>query len=117
MRICQIDDLMNPGALSFKIGEGDWPLRAFVVRQSDSIRAYVNRCPHAGHPLDLVPGRFLTSDGRAILCSSHAALFTPLDGRCFDGPCPGQMLQSIPIEVRDSAVWLSAAFDPSKYDP
>ena len=117
MRICQLDDLTDPGALRFSIGEGDWPLRAFLVQKAGSIRAYVNRCPHAGHPLDLIPGRFMTADGQAIVCSSHAALFTPLEGRCFDGPCPGQRLQGIPVEVRDGAVWLSASFDPTCYQP
>ena len=34
-----------------------------VVRVGEEVCGYVNRCPHAGHPLDLLPHRFLTADG------------------------------------------------------
>jgi nitrite reductase/ring-hydroxylating ferredoxin subunit len=117
MRICPLADLDDPGARAFKVGDGNWPLRAFVVRDGASVRAYVNRCPHAGHPLDLVPGRFLSGDGQTILCSSHAAEFTIADGVCVAGPCPGRSLQRLPIEVRDGAIWLAEAFRLQDYEP
>jgi nitrite reductase/ring-hydroxylating ferredoxin subunit len=63
------------GARGFTVAGGDWPLRGLVVRCGDCVRGCLNRCPHAGHPLDLMPGRFLTADGRFIRCSSHGALF------------------------------------------
>ena len=39
------------------MGEGDWPLRGFVVRRGELVRAYVNHCPHAGFPLNWQPAR------------------------------------------------------------
>ncbi len=117
MQICHLSDLLDPGARSFRVGEGAWPLRAFVVRHGEQVRAYVNRCPHAGHPLDLVPGRFLVTDGSAIQCSSHGAQFDPEDGLCFIGPCAGRALQPIPITVSDDQIWLADSFRLADYDP
>ena len=53
--ICPLHELADPGASAFTMGEGDWPLRGFVVRQGDSVHAYVNHCPHAGFPLNWSP--------------------------------------------------------------
>ena len=114
---CPADSLPPGRTAKFRLSRRGKTIEGFVINSNGRYHAYVNRCPHAGHPLDLVPGRFLTSDGQAILCSSHAARFTPLEGLCFDGPCPGQMLQPVPVDVRDGAVWLSATFDAASYQP
>ena len=73
--ICPLHELGDPGAKGFTMGEGDWPLRGFVVRRGGSLRAYVNHCPHAGFPLNWTPDRFLAPDASLILCSMHGALF------------------------------------------
>jgi nitrite reductase/ring-hydroxylating ferredoxin subunit len=97
--ICRLTELDETGARAFTIGAGDWPLRGFVVRAGQEVRGYVNRCPHAGHPLNLAAHRFLTSDGTLILCCSHGALFEKLTGYCVAGPCAGQRLREIPVQV------------------
>ena len=104
--ICRLSDLEGEAARPFTIGRGDWPLRGLVVRTAHGVHAYVNRCPHAGHPLDLVPGRFLTADGLLILCSSHGALFEKSTGLCVAGPCPGRSLTRVPLEVHSGLVML-----------
>jgi nitrite reductase/ring-hydroxylating ferredoxin subunit len=75
------------------------------------MRAYVNRCPHAGHALDLLPGRFLTADGGLIVCASHGALFEKATGYCVAGPCAGRSLTPVALEVRSGYVLLGAAAD------
>ena len=109
--ICRLRDLEQHGARGFTIGEGDFPLRGFVVQVADGVRGYVNRCPHAGHPLDLLPQRFLTVDGALILCSSHGALFEKSSGQCVAGPCVGRSLIPVPIEVRGGCVLLADDVD------
>ena len=104
--ICRLTDLQETGARAFRVGGGDWPLRGFVVRSGTEVRAYVNHCPHAGHPLDLRPNRFLTPDGSLIVCASHGALFEKEGGQCIAGPCAGQSLRAIAVEVRDGLVLL-----------
>jgi nitrite reductase/ring-hydroxylating ferredoxin subunit len=107
--ICRLDDLDAGGARGFSIGTGDWPLRGFVVRINDQVRGFVNSCPHARHPLNFKPNQFLTMDGTLILCSSHGALFEKLTGYCVAGPCFGQSLQTLPLEVSDGYVMLAPA--------
>ena len=109
--ICRLSDLEQHGARGFTIGEGDFPLRGFVVRVGDGVRGYVNRCPHAGHPLNLFPQRFLTVDGGLILCSSHGALFEKAGGQCVAGPCVGRSLIPVPLAVRAGGVLLADDID------
>lgn len=104
--LCALRDLADPGSRAFSLGEGDWPVRGFVVRRGQEVFAYVNRCPHAGHPLNMRPDRFLTPDGSLILCNSHGAMFEIETGVCVAGPCPGQRLRRISVRVQDDLVVL-----------
>ena len=70
----------------------------FVVNHAGEHHAYVNRCPHAGTPLDRPPHGFLTEDGRHLVCSTHGAVFAPETGICVEGPCPGARLQPLRVE-------------------
>jgi nitrite reductase/ring-hydroxylating ferredoxin subunit len=109
--VCRLTELEAYGARAFTIGGGDWPLRGFVVRAGATLYAYVNRCPHAGHPLNLLPGRFLTPDGALVLCSSHGALFEKQTGLCVAGPCAGRSLTPVPLEIRSGFVMLADGAD------
>jgi nitrite reductase/ring-hydroxylating ferredoxin subunit len=106
--VCRVSDLDAQGARGFTIGTGDWPLRGFVVRAGADIRGYLNDCPHAHHPLNLLPHRFLSADGSLIVCSSHGALFEKLTGVCVAGPCAGASLRSVPLQVEAGFVLLAA---------
>jgi len=109
--VCRETELEAHGVRAFTIGAGDWPLRGFVVRVGAQLRGFVNRCPHAGHPLNLLPDRFLTPDGALLLCSSHGALFEKLTGYCVAGPCAGRSLTPVPLEVRSGFVLLADGVD------
>ena len=109
--ICRLADLQEPGVRAFTLGRGAWPLRGFVVRAGRAVHGYVNRCPHAGHPLDLVPGRFLTADGLLILCSSHGALFEKSTGLCVAGPCAGRALAGVALKIESGFVMLADSVD------
>ena len=104
--VCRLSEIEG-GARGFSIGGSDWPLRILVVRVADTVRGYLNRCPHAGHPLDLRPQHFLTADGTLILCSSHGALFEKPTGYCVAGPCAGRSLIPVPLEVKCGVVLLA----------
>jgi naringenin degradation protein FdeD len=109
--VCRLADLEEHGARAFTVGGGDWPLRGFVVLCGKEVRGYVNHCPHAGHPLNLRPHRFLTPDRAMILCSSHGALFEKDAGRCLAGPCAGEQLRPVPLEVIGDVVQIAANAD------
>lgn len=103
--VCQLADLDATGCFGFAMGEGDWPLRGVIVRGPDgAVRAWVNRCPHAGHRLELREHDFLTADGKFIQCRSHGALFDPMDGRCLAGPCVGHRLSEILVQICDETI-------------
>jgi nitrite reductase/ring-hydroxylating ferredoxin subunit len=106
--ICAADDLDDPGSRAFTIGRGDWPLRGLVVRRHGAVQAYVNRGPHAGHPLHLRPHEFLTPDRSLIVCNSHGAVFEIATGLCVSGPCAGARLRAVVLEMRAGYVLLAA---------
>lgn len=112
--LCSLAELEATGSHGFSAGEGDWPLRGFVVKTATGVAAYVNYCPHAGHPLNIRPNRFLTPDGSLILCCSHGALFARDNGLCIAGPCQGQKLTPIGVEVVSGYVLLAADVDVDK---
>jgi nitrite reductase/ring-hydroxylating ferredoxin subunit len=109
--VCRESELGAQGVHAFTIGGGDWPLKGFVVRAGAQLRGYVNRCPHAGHPLNLLPDRFFTPDGALLLCSSHGALFEKLTGYCVAGPCAGASLTPVPLEVKSGYVLVADGVD------
>jgi nitrite reductase/ring-hydroxylating ferredoxin subunit len=104
--ICRFNELTDPGSRAFVIGSGDWPLKGFVVRKGDEVFAYVNRCPHAGHPLNWQPHQFLTPDRTQLLCTSHGARFEIVTGYCVAGPCTGRELQALRVQVVNGQVLL-----------
>lgn len=109
-RLCTLAELAESGSRGFEVGEGDWPLKGFAVMLDDgSVCAYVNSCPHAGHPLDLLPHRFLSGDRTLIQCASHGALFERHSGLCVAGPCTGRRLRPLAVRVVEGEVRLASA--------
>lgn len=115
--LCRLDDLADPGTRGFAFREGDMRFLGFLVRQGDQVRGYVDQCPHAGWPLSGVSDRYLTRDGRHLLCAAHGALFKPEDGECVSGPCFGDHLTVWPVEVEDGMVVTAASLSRDKPPP
>ncbi|NBP07650.1 MAG: hypothetical protein EBU76_04090, partial [Gammaproteobacteria bacterium] len=89
-----------------------------VAVPTGGVRAYENTCPHAGHPLELLPHRFLTADRKFIQCSSHGALFDPVSGSCVAGPCPGRKLRPLAVALQgDDIVLASSSVDVDNAPP
>lgn len=104
VRLCALADIADPGAKGFVFREGEALFMGFVVRRDGEIWGYVDRCPHAGSPLEGFEGRYLTRTGDLILCSAHAALFRVGDGHCVAGPCAGMRLSPWPVAIEGDAV-------------
>ena len=105
--ICRLAELPDPGARAFTMGSGDWPLRGFVVRRGAQVFGYLNRCPHAGHPLNWTGNEFLTPDQSLLMCHSHGACFDIATGACVIGPCVGRELRTIAVRVEHDYVLLN----------
>ncbi len=102
--LCRLDEIPEPGSRGFELGGGARAVPIFVVRAAGRVAAYRNACPHTGGPLDWVTDRFLSRDKRHILCATHGALFRIEDGACLAGPCAGESLLPVPVEVANGVV-------------
>lgn len=78
-------------------------------RDGDVVRAWLNICPHAGRRLDWAPGQFLKSKDGLLVCAVHGASFELANGECVAGPCRGEALRRVGVEVRDGVVHRHAA--------
>ncbi len=77
--------------------------QGFLLCFQGELRAWRNQCPHAGSPLDWVPGQFFSEDGQTLVCHTHHAVFEPLSGACLAGPCP-RGLYPLAVQISDGLV-------------
>ena len=83
-----------------------------LYRQGGEVRAWLNVCPHAGRRLDWAPGKFMHSREGLLVCAVHGASFELEGGLCVAGPCRGDALRPVAVEVRDGQVWLAPPAHP-----
>lgn len=93
------DDLADPETRVFDFGAGAERFSLFVVRFGGHVKGWLNRCPHAGHPLDFPEHQILTLDKKLLRCASHGAQFEIGSGKCTSGPCEGRKLVPVPVHV------------------
>lgn len=104
--LCRLDEIADLAAKGFEIERGGETVAICVIRRGGRAVAYVNSCPHLGVSLEWQPDKFLTPDGRFILCSMHGALFQIEDGLCVAGPCLKKALKSVPLDVYNGEIHL-----------
>ncbi|WP_132999016.1 Rieske (2Fe-2S) protein [Luteimonas arsenica] len=102
-------DALAPGAFAEVEGLVEGEAESLVLHRdaAGDVRAWLNVCPHAGRRLDWAPGQFLVSKEGLLVCAVHGASFETVGGVCEAGPCRGEALRAVPVEVRDGAVWLA----------
>lgn len=103
VRVCALEELGPTGATTFELDDAE----VIVVAHGGAHYGYYNRCPHRGTTLDWAPGRVLSADGAHLQCATHGALFEPHTGRCVQGPCVGDRLTPVRLQVADGALWCS----------
>lgn len=106
--LCNTDALAENTAKGFRIDSH----HVLVVNKSGQFYGYVNSCPHIGIMLEFKPDEFLDLEKRFIQCANHGALFEIESGECVSGPCIGQALKPIPLEIKDNQVRLSGEIPP-----
>lgn len=104
--ICHSEALSDPGSYGFEVELETGVVEGFVVKNDGQYFAYRNACPHTGAPLDWVEHQFLDMDGTLIQCAVHDARFMIESGECVMGPCPGESLEKLDIEVKDLIIYL-----------
>ena len=99
-----LDDLPDGGLLEVE-AEIDGVAESLILhRKGDSVHAWLNICPHAGRRLDWAPGKFLMSKDGLLVCAAHGASFELHAGACVAGPCRGDSLRAVAVDVVEGAV-------------
>ncbi len=80
-------------------GKGD----GIAMRVEGEVRAFRNRCPHWGTPLDQAGEPVDTSRGE-VVCPMHGARFVAESGECVSGPCVGDHLEVFTAEEGEKEV-------------
>ena len=107
MRLSALNDIADGGFAEVEaMIDGDAE-SLVLYRLGDEVRAWLNVCPHAGRRLDWAPGQFLKSKDGHLVCAAHGASFELGRGDCVAGPCRGDSLRAVPVQVRDGEVWLA----------
>ena len=104
--LCHMDELADPGSKGHILTLGGAVHNIFVVRRKNRVYGYINSCPHTGGPLNWMPDRFLSLDQHHIQCATHDALFRLDDGKCVAGPCAGDRLTPVPLQLESGNVFL-----------
>lgn len=104
--LCQLSDIPDGDAIAVDAVLPDGPENLIVLRQGESVHAYMNICPHAGRRLDWAPGKFLLKNG-ILVCAAHGASFQAGDGLCVGGPCRGEHLRAVAVRVEGGEVVLA----------
>ncbi|GAA5004649.1 Rieske 2Fe-2S domain-containing protein [Pseudoluteimonas lycopersici] len=100
-------DAIEDGGLVEVEGSVEGDAESLILhRDGERVRAWFNVCPHAGRRLDWAPGKFLRSGG-LLVCAAHGASFELASGECVAGPCRGESLRAVAVEVRDGSVHLA----------
>lgn len=106
MRLSALNDIADGGFAEVEALIGDDAESLILYRQGTDVRAWLNVCPHAGRRLDWAPGQFLKSKDGHLVCAAHGASFELVRGDCIAGPCRGDALRAVAVQVRDGEVWL-----------
>ncbi|VVE62531.1 Rieske (2Fe-2S) protein [Pandoraea anapnoica] len=97
--LVHLDAMPDPGARGFD-PHGVGHDTMFVVRNGTGVRAWRNACPHYGDtPMAWRKDAYLNHDGSRIVCHAHAAQFDLVSGACLAGPCLGQSLTQLALNV------------------
>ena len=97
--VAQVNEV-QPGAVKkFWLICQQYRLDAILINDQGNYYAYVNRCRHMPTPLDFVRDEFFSEDGRYLQCYTHGALYEFASGLCVSGPCKGESLYRLPVQI------------------
>ncbi|MFC4357966.1 Rieske (2Fe-2S) protein [Halobium salinum] len=105
-RIGPLSAIPSKSTIRCEAVKGRRGVEVILQRNGDDVLAWRNSCPHEPQ-VRLDPGGGALVYGDKIVCREHGARFECDDGFCTSGPCRGQELDPIGVEVRDTGVYLS----------
>lgn len=73
------------------------PEGVLILPVAGGWKAWQNRCPHWGVPLNRYRDDILEESSGFLRCSIHGATFRPRDGVCVSGPCQDDALTEVEV--------------------
>ena len=104
--LCPISIIPDPGSKAFQLDNNGENLDIFVVHKDGQFHGFINRCPHTSVNLEWLEDQFLDSDQAFIQCATHGALFEIDTGHCIHGPCAGENLSPVSVEITDNMLFV-----------
>jgi nitrite reductase/ring-hydroxylating ferredoxin subunit len=105
--IAPVTEIPLDSTLRCEAINGRHSMEIILRRENETdVFAWQNSCPHKPEVL-LDPGGGAIVDDDQIVCHEHGARFECGDGVCTYGPCHGDALDEIGVEVRDGDVYLT----------
>lgn len=105
--VATLDELQKHPSKKFVFEKDGGRWEGFVVRYGGDFFAYVNECQHIHIPMDIIDNSFFTRNGEYLLCQTHGAMYDPETGECVGGPCVGQYLMKVTLQVKDGKIYLA----------
>jgi len=105
--LCKITELTDPDSRGFSVKIKRKMTDIFIVRKGDQVFGYENVCPHAQAPLEWNPDQYLDENKEYIVCALHGATFTMDEGACAGGPCNGNGLTPVNLELLDQKIYIA----------
>lgn len=116
MRLCHVNELPEGAARGFdpqRTGQDS----VLVVRLGERVFAWVDRCPHHGTPMAWRKNAYLNAAGDRIVCAAHGAQFAIDTGVCTLGPCLGDALTPVPLQIHNNGEVHMVANRPPETTP
>ncbi len=104
--LCKFSELEEISSRGFSVKIKRKETSIFIIRQYQDVFGYINSCPHAQAPLEWNPDQFLDEKQEMILCAMHGAEFSIEEGECLGGPCDGQGLTKVTLEVDENKIYV-----------
>lgn len=100
VRLCRETDIAEGEAKGFR-PTPDSRRKVIVLRSAGQLHGWLDACPHypGGTPMAWKTDAYLNGEGTYLACHSHGALFDRETGACVLGPCLGQSLTRVELQV------------------
>ena len=113
MDLCHASDLADGESRGFD-PHGSGRDTLFLVRRGERVNAWLDSCPHEpGTPMAWRRHAYLNAARDRIVCHAHGAQFDLDSGVCLLGPCLGQRLTPVDVQLSsDGRVHLTTTIPP-----
>ena len=104
-RLSKINEVEEGQWYEFNLQTDDRLFSLMLQKKNNEYIAFKNSCPHQGRRMNYSVGKFLTTKEGHIVCPAHGAEFKPDDGLCINGPCLGQSLEPVHIQLNEESIF------------